>query len=69
MLTSAFKELVSPHQREYSTSMREVKVQLRVGLGWKPVGEITHSFNYTSQRAKEPHWMTGQEMWKKGIYV
>lgn len=24
--------------------------------------DITHSFNYTSQRAKEPHWMAGEEM-------
>lgn len=66
MLTRTFKELVSPHQREFSTTMREVKVQLRVGLGWKRVGEITHNFNYTSQRVKEPRWMTGQEMWKNG---
>lgn len=66
MLSSTFKELVSPHQREYSTSMREAKVQLRVGLGWKRVSEITYSFNYTSQRAplddgagnvgKREHW-------------
>lgn len=65
MLTSMFKELVFPLQREYSRTMREVKVQLRVGFDWKWVDdEITHSFNYTSQRAKEPHWMAEEEKWK-----